>query len=140
ALLASAVGLLPIAEAMFAGALGVVLVGALTMDEAYQAIEWRAIFLIAAMLPVGLAMTKTGAAAWVSNLLVAALGGFHPLVVLAALMALTMLLTQLMSGQAAIVILAPIAFAAAQQLGANPRTFVLGAALAASLAFLTPLG
>lgn len=139
-LLASASGFISVAEAMLAGALAMVLARALTMDEAYQSVEWRAIFLIAAMLPVGLAMTKTGAAAWLGNLLVTVFGGFHPLVVLGAILLLTMLLTQVMSGQAAVVILAPIALAAALQLHASPRTFVMGAALAASLAFLTPLG
>jgi di/tricarboxylate transporter len=139
ALLLSAVGWLQIAEAMLAGAIAVVLVGALTMDEAYQAIEWRAIFLIAGMLPAGLAMTKTGAAAFVGNLLVAGLGSFTPLTLLAGLVLLTVALTQVMSGQAAIVILAPIAITAAQQLHSNPRTFALGVALASSMAFLTLL-
>src|SRR5581483_9106114 len=139
-LFASASGIISVAEAMLAGALAMVVVRALTMDEAYQAIEWRAIFLIAAMLPVGLAMTKTGAAAWLGTVLVGMFGSFHPIVVLGAVLLLTMLLTQVMSGQATVVLLAPIALAAAQQMHANPRTFVMGAALAASLAFLTPLG
>jgi di/tricarboxylate transporter len=140
ALLLSALGVLQVAEAMLAGAIALVLVGALTMDEAYQAIEWRAIFLIAGMLPAGLAMTKTGAAAFVGSLLVSALGGFTPLVLLAGLIFITVALTQVMSGQAAIVILAPIAITAALQLRSNPRTFALGVALASSMAFLTPLG
>lgn len=140
ALLLSAVGILQVAEAMLAGAIGMVLIGALTMDEAYQSIEWKAIFLIAGMLPAGMAMTKTGAAAFVGNLLVAGLGGFTPLVLLAGLMIITIALTQVMSGQAAIVILAPIAITAALQLHGNPRTFALGVALASSMAFLTPLG
>lgn len=140
ALMVSGLGILQIAEAMLAGALLMVLVGALTMDEAYQAIEWRAIFLIAGMLPLGLAMTKTGAAAFLGNLMVATLGDALPVVVLAALVISAVVLTQIMSGQAAIVILAPIAIAAALQMRANPRTFMLGVALACSMAFLTPLG
>ncbi len=140
ALLTSGIGLLPVAEAMLAGALGMVLVGALTMDEAYQSIEWKAIFLIAGMLPAGLAMTKTGTSALVAHALVDGLGGLGPLIVLAGLMAVSLLLTQVMSGQAAIVILAPIAISAAQQIHADPRTMTLGVALACSMAFLTPLG
>jgi di/tricarboxylate transporter len=140
ALLLGALGILQIAEAMLAGALGMVLLGALTMDEAYQAIEWKAIFLIAGMLPAAVAMTKTGAAALVGNAIAYSLGGYTPLVVLAGLMVITVLLTQVMSGQAAIVILAPIAISAAVQAHGNPRTFVLGVALASSMAFLTPLG
>lgn len=140
ALTLGAVGLVPVAESMLAGALGVVLVGALTMDEAYQAIEWRVIFLIAGMLPAGVAMTKTGAAAFISTGLINLVGAYGPLGVLLVLMLVTVALTQVMSGQATITILAPIAFTTAQVLGSNTSTFVLGAALASSMAFLTPLG
>lgn len=140
ALTVSGLGILQIAEAMLAGALLMVLVGALTMDEAYQAIEWRAIFLIAGMLPLGLAMTKTGAAVFLGSLVVGTLGGALPIVVLAALVISAVVLTQIMSGQAAIVILAPIAIATALQMHSNPRTFTLGVAVACSMAFLTPLG
>src|SRR5581483_999436 len=80
----SAIGVLPVAEAMLAGGLAAVLSGALTMDEAYQAIEWRVIFLIAGMLPAGVAMTKTGAALWIANGIVNVIGGMGPLVVLLA--------------------------------------------------------
>lgn len=136
----SAVGVVPVAEAMLGGALAAVIVGALTMDEAYQAIEWRVVFLIAGMLSLGVAMTKTGAAAWLANGLVGALGAYSPLVVLGALMVITVGLTQIMTGQATIAILAPIALTAAQTLHSSPFTFVMGAALASSIAFLTPLG
>lgn len=140
ALALSALGIVAVPEAILAGALGVVLVGALTMDEAYQAIEWRVIFLIAGMLPAGVALMKTGAATFIANGFVQLFGGFGPLAVLIALMVVTMLLTQVMTGQAAITILAPIAFTTAQVMHSNSFTFVLGAALASSMAFLTPLG
>ena len=136
----SAVGIVPVAEAMLGGALAAVIAGALTMDEAYQAIEWRVVFLIAGMLSLGVAMTKTGAAAYIANMLVNALGHFSPVVILAALMLVTLALTQVMTGQAAIAILAPLALTTAQTLHGNPFTFVMGAALASSIAFLTPLG
>lgn len=139
ALALSASGLLQVAEAMLAGAIGMVLVGALTMDEAYQAIEWKAIFLIAGMLPAGLAMTKTGAASFIGGVLVNGLGSFPAIVLLGGLMVITIALTQVMSGQAAIVILAPIATTTALQVHSNPRTFAMGAALASSMAFLTHL-
>lgn len=138
-LLVTALGIIPVAVTMLVGALAMVLFGALTMDEAYAAIEWRVIFLIAGMLPLGLALSKTGAATFLGNLIVTGFGSFGSLVVLGALMAMTVLLTQVMSGQAAIVILAPIAVAAATQLHSNAYTFVLGAALASSMAFLTPI-
>lgn len=139
ALVLGGLGILQIAEAMLAGALLMVLVGALTMDEAYQAIEWRAVFLIAGMLPLGLAMSKTGAAALLGNLLVGMFGGGLPIVVAAALIVAGVLFTQIMSGQAAVVILAPIAIAAAVQVGADPRPVTLAVALACSMAFLTPV-
>jgi di/tricarboxylate transporter len=138
-IIAATVGWLSIAEAMLAGALVMVLIRALTMDEAYQSIEWKSIFLIAGMLPVGLALTKTGAAATLGASLVNLLGGLGPLAVVGGLLVVTTLLTQVMSGQAAAVILAPIAIQAAQSVISSPRTFALAVAYGCSLAFLTPL-
>ncbi len=140
AIIVGTIGWLPVAEAMLAGALLMVLVGVLTMDEAYQAVEWKSIFLIAGMLPVGLALTKTGLAATIGTGLVNLLGGLGPLAVIVGLLVITTLLTQIMSGQAAAVIIAPIAIQAAQAIQANPRTFALAVAYGCSLAFLTPLG
>ncbi len=136
----AALGWLAIAEAMLAGALAMVLIGALTIDEAYQSIEWRSVFLIAAMLPVGLAMTKTGVADAIGQMLVHLVDGVGPVAIVAGLLVMTMLLTQVMSGQAAVVILAPIAIHAAQALQLDPRMFALAVAYGGSLAFMTPLG
>ena len=136
----AALGWTAVPEAMLAGALAIVLIGALTMDEAYQAIEWKSIFLIAAMLPVGLALTKTGVVAVVGQGLVNLVGGAGSLAVIAGLLIITTLLTQVMSGPAAVVILAPIAIQAAQSLNADPRLFALAVAYGSSLAFMTPLG
>ncbi len=138
-ILVASTGWLPTAEAMLAGALLMVLIGALTMDEAYQAIEWRSIFLIAGMLPLGLALSKTGVAAAIGNSLVNVLGGWGALAVVGGLLIITTLLTQVMSGQATAVILAPIAIQAAQTVHADPRAFALAVAYGCSLAFLTPL-
>lgn len=140
ALVATASGLVQIAEAMLTGALAMVLVGVLSMDDAYRAIEWRVIFLVAGILPAGLALTKTGAAAFIAEGLLALLGGFTPLIVLMGLILLTVGLTQVISGQAAIVVLVPIAIATAESIHSDPTTFTLGLAMASSIAFLTPLG
>ncbi len=134
-----AAGWLPIAEATFTGAMLMVVTQCLTMDEAYQAIEWRAVFLIAGMLPLGLALTQTGAAAWMGQGLIQAFGGWGPLVLLAIFYLVAMLLTQFVSGQAAAVIVAPIALSAAIQINASPYAFAMAAALACSTAFLTPI-
>ncbi|HET7091319.1 MAG TPA: SLC13 family permease [Anaerolineae bacterium] len=136
----AAVGGLPTGEAMLAGALAMVLTGALTMDEAYRSIEWKSIFLIAAMLPVGIAMTKTGVASVLGERLVALLGGLGPLAVAGGLLAIATLLTQVTSGPAVAVLLAPIAIHAAETLQVNPRGLALAVAYGCSLAFMTPLG
>lgn len=138
-LVTAAVGWLPIAEAAFAGAVLMVLTRCLTMDEAYQAVEWRAIFLIAGMLPLGLALYETGAGAYLGQTLIEILGERGPLAVLAGIYLLAMLLTQFVSGQATAVITTPVALGAAAQLGANPYAFAMAAALACSTAFMTPI-
>jgi len=140
ALALAATNSLPIAEAMMAGALAMVLTGCLTMDEAYQSIEWRAIFLIAGMLTVGIAMNRTGAAEYLGQLSVNLLAPWGPLALMAGLFAATTLLTQVMPGQVTAVVLAPIAISAAQNLGMNPYALAMAVALGTSMAFLTPLG
>ena len=131
---------LGVGEVMLGGALVMILIGALSMDEAYQAIEWRSVFLVAGMLPLGTAMTKTGAADLITHGLLGVLGGAGPLALLAGLIALAILLTQAMNGAAVSAVLAPIAIQTAQRIGADPRSFAMGVALATSFAFLTPLG
>ena len=138
-LVAMAAGWLPVAEAAFTGAVLMIVTKCLTMDEAYQAIEWRAVFLIAGMLPLGLALTTTGAAAWLGQALIQAFGGFGPLVLLSVIYLVAMLLTQFVSGQAAAVIVAPIALSAAVQIHSSPYAFAMAAALACSTAFMTPI-
>ncbi len=129
-----------VGEIMLAGALAMVVARVLTLDEAYQAIEWKSVFLVAGMLPLGVAMTKTGAAEMLVRGLVGLLGPAGPLAVLAGLVLLAALLTQGMNGAAVATVLAPMSIVAARQVGADPRALAMGVALATSLAFLTPLG
>jgi di/tricarboxylate transporter len=137
-LLIAAAGLIPIAEAVMLGSLVMVLTGCLTMDEAYRAIDWRAIFLIAGMLPVSLAMTETGAAALLGNAIVSSLSRFGPVAIGAGLLLAATALTQVMSGQVTAVVLTPIAISAAQLIGSDPRGMAMYVALGSSLAFITP--
>ena len=137
-LIATATGWLPVAEATFAGAVLMVLTSCLTMDEAYQAIEWKAVFLIAGMLPLGLALHETGAAAGIGQALTQTLGRLGPLALLAGVYVLSVLLAQFVSGQVTAVIVTPIALGAAMHVGASPHSFALAAALGCSTAFLTP--
>jgi di/tricarboxylate transporter len=116
------------------------LTGCVTMDEAYQSIEWRAIFLIAGMLPVSIAMNRTGTAEYIGQLLVRGLAPWGSLALMGGLFLLTTLLTQFMSGQVTAVVLAPIAISAALKFGLNPYALAMAVALGTSMAFLTPLG
>ncbi len=129
-----------IGEVMLGGALAMVLLGVLTMDQAYQAVEWKSVFLIAGMLPMGIAITKTGAAALMANWLISILGPAGPMALLVGLFWLTVILTQAMTGAAVAAVVAPIAIQTARTIGADPRSMVMGVALAASMAFMTPLG
>ena len=133
-------GRLPIAEVMLGGALAMVLCRVMTMDQAYQAIDWKSVFLVAGMLPLGIAMTKTGAAALLTDGLVSTLGPLGPRMLLAGLVLVTVLLSQAIHSAVVAAVVAPIAIAAGQRIGADPRAFAMGVALASSMAFLTPLG
>ena len=139
-LLLAAVGPIPLGEVMLGGALVMVLVGVISMDQAYQAIDWRSVFLVAGMLPMGIAMTKTGAAAYLADGMVGLLGSASPVVLLGGLVIVGVLLTQAMSGAAVAAVVAPIAIQVAQYLGVDPRAMAMGIALATSMAFVTPLG
>jgi di/tricarboxylate transporter len=136
----AATGYFPIGEVMLAGALVMVMVGALTMDQAYRAIEWRVVFLVAGMLPMGIAMTKSGAAQMMADGLAHVLGPVGPLAMLAGLVALTIALSQAMKGAAIATVMTPIAIQTARTIGADPRALAMGVALATSMAFVTPLG
>lgn len=133
-----AAGYYPIQVAAFAAAVFVVLSGALTMTEAYRAIEWRAIFLVAAVLPVGVAMERTGAAALIADGVVNSAGAMGPMAVLVSLLVLSSALSQGLDGAPTVVLLAPVVFLLADQLEISPRPLMMGVGLAASAAFLTP--
>jgi di/tricarboxylate transporter len=131
--------LLPLAIAFLLGALALVLTRCLTNEEAYESVDWRMMVLIGSMIAFGTAMEKTGAAEWVSGLIVKASSGLGPTALLAGFFLLTVLLTQPMSNQAAALVVLPIAVEVARSLSYSPRTFVMTVAFAASCSFLTPL-
>lgn len=128
----------PIQVAAFTAAVFVVLTGAITMEEAYRAIEWRAIFLVAAVLPAGVALERSGAALLTANAVVDVAGDLGPQVVLVALLVLASLLSQGLDGAPTVVLLAPVVFQIAEQLGISPYPLLMGVGLAASAAFMTP--
>jgi di/tricarboxylate transporter len=125
---------------MLTGALLMVILNVLNMEQVYRVVDWRIIFLVAGMLPLGMAMTKTGATALFADALVGVVGPFGPQALLLGLLALTVLLTQAMKGAAVSAVIAPIAIQTAMQIGVDPRAMAMGVALATSMAFITPLG
>ncbi len=133
-------GWLPIALAALIGASFMVLTGCLDMDEAYRYIEWKAVFLIACMLPLGTAMEQTGAARLVAESVAGTLGAFGPHALLAGMFLLGLAATQFMPNPVVAVLMAPIAITAALNAGLSPYPFALAIAFASSAAFLTPVG
>ncbi len=129
-----------IAEIMLSGALAMVLIGTLSMDQAYRAVDWRSLFLVAGMLPVGVALSKTGASSMLANGILSGLGASGHLVLLAGFVLLTVALTQIVNGAAAVTVIAPVAIAASQRAGMDARTVAMAVALAGSMAFMSPLG
>jgi di/tricarboxylate transporter len=131
--------LVPVAIGMLVGAVLMMLTGCLSVDEAHKAIQWKAVFLVAGMLPLGIAMHKSGTATYLADLVIDAVGGMGPFAVMAGLFALTLLITQVVSNAVAAVLVAPIALTAALSLGASPRAFLMAVAVAASSSFSTPV-
>ncbi len=132
-------GLIPIYIAAVAGAVMMVLTGCLSMDDAYRAIEWRAVFLIAGMLPLGLALQETGAARFLTDQVVALVGSGSPLLVVAGLYVVTAISAQVMPTSAAAILMAPIALNTAADLGLSPYALMMTVALAASASFMSPV-
>ena len=117
-----------------------IMTGCLRMDEAYQLIEWKAVFLIAGMLPLGIALEQTGAAQLISNNLLLLVGNTGPIIIISALFLLSTLASQIMPNPAVAVLLAPIALNAATNLGISPYPLMMAVAISASAAFLSPVG
>jgi di/tricarboxylate transporter len=117
-----------------------VLTGCLRAEDAYRAIEWKVVVLLAGVLPLGLALERTGAASLIVDGAMRLAGDAGPVVVLAAIYVLTATLTEFMSNNAAAVLLAPVAIATAAKLGVDPRPFLVAVTFAASTSFATPVG
>jgi di/tricarboxylate transporter len=138
----AATGLLHISVAALLGVLLMALTGCVRLPGMYRAVEWRVIFLIACMIPLGIAMddSHAGTASWLAGHVVAVTGAHGPLVVMASLFLFTTLLTEVMSNAAAAVLVSPIGLAIAAGMGADPHPFMMAVAIAASTTFLTPIG
>ncbi len=132
--------IIPILVAALIGAVGMVLGRCLTIEEAYQAIDWKIIFLLGGIIPLGLAMEQSGAALWLVSTVLSPFLDLGPLVVLATLYIITAILTETMSNNAAAIILAPICLSVAATMNVDPRPFLVAITFAASTSFATPIG
>ncbi len=131
-------GWLPLSIAFLSAAVMTILLRCINVEKAYEFIEWRLLVLIGGMTAFGIAMEKTGAAEFLASVIVNNLQPFGVMAILSGFFVLTILLTQPMSNAAAALVVLPVAIKAAQQLGANERTFAIGIMLAASVSFITP--
>lgn len=134
-------GLAPIVITAIVGAILLVLVGCLTMEEAYQAIEWRIIFLLAGVLTLQAAMENSGAASLMSSTILSLISGWGgTFALVAAFYLMTSLFTETMSNNATAALLTPIAISTAQTLNVSPRPLMVAVMFAASASFMTPVG
>ncbi|WP_276273914.1 SLC13 family permease [Haloarcula litorea] len=123
-----------------AGAVLMVLTGCLRPQELYDAVQWDVIFLLAGVIPLGIALQATGGADLLAALFLLAAPGLPAVVALGLMYVVTALLTNVISNNASVVLMIPVAVEAARQLGANAFAFVLAVTFAASTAFMTPVG
>ena len=133
-------GVVPFVIAAMLAAGAMLLTGCLTRTQAYRAISWSTVVLIAAMIPMAIALKQTGGAETIADGLVSTLGGIGPLPLLAGIFLLTTAFSQVISNTASAVLMAPIVLSAAAGLGVSPYPLMMGLAVSASLAFLTPIG
>jgi di/tricarboxylate transporter len=124
--------------ALLVGALGMVLTNVLSMDEAYNSVSWKTVFLVASLIPIGMAMELTGTAAWIAQQAMVLLGGMPDIAVQIVIAVLATVFTLVMSNVGATTILVPIAISIALNTGANPTMYALIVALSTSNAFILP--
>ena len=137
--LSTMLGYTPISVAAVVGGSIMVLTGCLNMEQAYRAIDWRAIFLIAGMLPLGTAMQETGAATFLAGQVMTLLGDAGPWPVIMGLYILTAMATMIIPTAALVVLMSPIVLSAMADMGLAPETAMMAVAMAASASFTSPI-
>jgi di/tricarboxylate transporter len=133
-------GWLPIAISALMGVVLMILFGCLTMEEAYRSIDWRAVFLIAGLIPLGIALESSGAAQMLAESVVSIVGGYGPLAIMGGLFIMAAVLAQIIPNPAVALLVAPIAYNTAVNTGISPYPLMMAVAVAASAAFLSPVG
>jgi di/tricarboxylate transporter len=139
-IIVAALGWYPIVITALAGVVGMVVTGCVKTDEAYAAVGWNVIFLMAGVIPLGIAMQKTGAAAYLAGLVIGSAEVLPAVAILGLFYLLTAGLANVIGNNASVIIMIPIAVDAAMRVEANPFAFVLAVTFAASTAFMTPVG
>lgn len=124
--------------ALLTGALGMILTNVIKIEEAYRAVSWKTVFLLASLIPLGLAVSKTGTALWIAQETVKVVGDAAPWVILTSIVVLATFFTLVMSNVGATILLVPIAVNIAIQVGADPAIYALTVAIATSNSFLIP--
>lgn len=140
AVMATALGLLPVAVAFAAAALAFVALGVVPLRSVYTAVDWPVILLLGAMLPVADAMATTGAADMIARVFLDNVAQGHAIAGLVVILLVTMFLSDMMNNAATAAVMCPIAISTANHLGVNADAFLMAVAVGASCAFLTPIG
>ncbi len=140
AIAAAAFNLVPIAISALGGVLAMAVTGCITMNEAYKRVEWKVYFLIAGLIPLGIAIQNTGLDDRIAGAFITTTRGLEPFAVIVILYAFTVVITNIMANNATALLMAPIAIKIAQQLHIDPKALLLTIMFAASTSFFTPVG
>jgi len=140
----AALGLVPILKGALVGMIILLVLRVISTNEAYQTINWQVIVLIAALIPIGIVIQKSGTSEWLAtamnNLVEQFDPALRPVVMVSLIYLMTMMLTEMASNAATAIIMTPIAISAAMQIGLDPKPFILSVCFAASASFITPIG
>ena len=140
AIVAASIGLVYLPIALGCVVVAYIVLNIVPVRSVYDSVEWPVIVLLGSMIPIGAALQSTGGTALIAEGIVGLASGYSPAVVLTLLIVVTMTLSDVMNNTATAVIAAPVAIEIAGLLGVNPDPFLMGVAVAASCAFLTPIG
>ena len=140
----AALGLVPILKGALVGMIILLVLRVISTNEAYQTINWQVIVLIAALIPIGIVIQKSGTAEWLATAINNVVEQFdpalRPVVMVSLIYLMTMILTEMASNAATAIIMTPIAISAAMQIGLDPKPFIFSVCFAASASFITPIG
>ncbi|MEO6739523.1 MAG: SLC13 family permease [Chthoniobacteraceae bacterium] len=136
----AALNVMPILVSALLGCLVMIVTGCLTQEEGYAAVDWKVIFLMAGIMPLGIALEHSGAAGAAATFAMKSVGSFGPIGVLAVVYLVTAVLTEFISNAASAVLVAPLAISTAAAMGLDPHPFLIAVTFAASTSFSTPVG